>query len=110
DAPRSARCRGTMVDEQPLVLEHREDRLVGTRDAGLPGADVGRAVRIGDDRRQPRLERRRNVTVGHESHVRIAELEATVERGDQEVNLARRYLTPVGPADRAAVAGAGVEV
>src|ERR1019366_10025947 len=45
------------------------------------------------------------MTAGHEADIAIGQLEAAVERRQHEMNLTRRDLITVGPADDAAFAG-----
>jgi hypothetical protein len=109
-AARGGRCDGAVIDQQLLVLQYREDPRVSARHAFVPRSDVGAPVGVGDDRREPRPERHRHVPARHEPDVVVAELEAAVERSDDVVNLARRYLIPVPPAGHAPVARARVQV
>ena len=83
--------------EQMRVLQHRGDRDPTGWDALVPRRDLRGAVPVGHDRAQSHRERYRNAPIRQEADGPIVQLEATVERRDDPVGLARADVIAIGP-------------
>src|SRR5205085_10387743 len=81
----AAEVRGglSVVDQRAQVLAHGDDRVTRRWHLVVPGPEIGGAIRVGDDRPEPRLQRRADAAVGLEPARAGGQLEAAVERRDQ---------------------------